>query len=236
LIENTTLIFKPISMALNYVKDLYQRKRGIHKRINHRAWIKRRDPISRTEYFIHKDEYVLVQNDLTVNKQGWYEFFDGETRTPYYAFLGEFGWQHVTWKCPHESNKIAIKHGKGRKGRGPMIVSYKSPSQYSKIDRMKATLLTERLNEYDNIMEHLGSILKEGGKESTQLPQFYIFKEMLADLLEIDMIRSTLDTQYGADANVIRREAARLCITMPTLVDSKYEDGENLTGVTVKTR
>ena len=59
-----------------------------------------------------------------------------------------------------------------------------------------------------------------------------LWRDSVYDLLEIDMIRSTLDTQYGADANVIRREAARLCITMPTLVDSKYED----TGVTVKTQ
>ena len=60
------------------------------------------------------------------------------------------------------------------------------------------------------------------------VPQFYIFKDMLADLLEINMIRSTLDTQYGEDANVIRREVARLCITMPTLSQVVERDSKQL--------
>jgi len=237
LIGDITLIFLPFTMSFDSIKEFFQGRRGtikeffqgrrgIHKKKHHRNWVKRRDPISRTDYYIYKDEYVLVQNDLTVNCKGWYEFFDGETRTPYYAFLGEFGWQHVTWKYPHESSKDPVKHGPGRKGRGPMVVTHKPPSAYSKIDKMKITLLTERLNEYDSIMEKIGTILKEGGNQNTQLPQFYIFKEMLADVLEIDMIRSTLDTQYGTDANIIRREAARLCITMPTLVEVRHHGKE----------
>ena len=221
LIGNITLIFFPLVMAFKYLKEFFQNRRGIYKKHVYRNWVKRRDPVSRTEYFIYKDEYVLVQNDLTVNSQGWYEFFDGESRTPYYAYLGEFGWQHVSWKLPHETNRVPIQHGPGRKGRGPMIVNHQPPSKYSKIDNMKTTLLTERLNEYDSIMEKLGSILSDGSNQTTQLPQFYIFKEMLADLLEIDMIRSTLDTQYGSDANIIRREAARLCISIPMFVETK---------------
>jgi hypothetical protein len=228
LIGNITLIFLPLVMAFKYLKEFFQNRRGIYKKHVYRNWVKRRDPVSRTEYFIYKDEYVLVQNDLTVNSQGWYEFFDGESRTPYYAYLGEFGWQHASWKIPHESNRVPIQHGPGRKGRGPMIVTHQPPSKYSKIDNMKTTLLTERLNEYDSIMEKLGSILSDGSNQTTQLPQFYIFKEMLADLLEIDMIRSTLDTQYGSDANIIRREAARLCISMPMFVETKQvNNGEN---------
>ena len=44
---------------------------------------------------------------------------------------------------------------------------------------------------------------------------------MLAEILDINLIRSTLDTQYGNDANVIRREAARLCLTMPLAKKSR---------------
>ena len=40
---------------------------------------------------------------------------------------------------------------------GAMIVNHQPPSKYSKIDNMKTTLLTERLNEYDSIMEKLGA-------------------------------------------------------------------------------
>ena len=162
-----------------------------------RNWVKRRDPVSRTEYFIYKDEYVLVQNDLTVNSQGWYEFLMVKVERHIMPILASLG-GNIMWKIPHESNRVPIQHGPGRKGRGPMIVTHQPPSKYSKIDNMKITLLTERLNEYDSIMEKLGSILSDGSNQTTQLPQFYIFKEMLADLLEIDMIRSTLDTQYGS--------------------------------------
>ena len=77
-------------------------------------------------------------------------------------------------------------------------------------------------------MEKIGNLLKDNEDVSAQLPQFYIFKDMLADLLEINMIRSTLETQYGEDANVIRRKQ-HACITMPTLSQvAEREDSKQL--------
>jgi len=152
----------------------------------------------------------MTQTDCTVEDQGWYEFFDGEHLRPYYAYLGEFGWQHTSWKKPHERG-INIMHGPSRKGRGPMVLLNKKPAPHSLLSEMKIKLLDERLKDFDHIMEQIEKIMTDG----VPLPHFTIFRDMMAEILDIDLIRSTLDTQYGDDANVIRREAARLCLTMP---------------------
>ena len=102
-------------------------------------------------------------------------------------------------------------HGPSRKGRGPMVLLNKKPAPHSLLSEMKIKLLDERLKDFDSIMEKIEKIMTNG----VPLPHFTIFRDMLAEILDIDLIRSTLDTQYGDDANVIRREAARLCLTMP---------------------
>ena len=161
LYRNMTLLFRPAVIAFNYIKGICRRKQDFNQSSKTGNWVRRRDPISRAHYYIYRDEYVLVETELTVSSQGWYEFFDGESKTPYYAYLGEFGWQHVTWKRPHKLGKSGIQHGNGRQGRGPMVVAYESPSEHSIIENMKTKLLIERLNEYDNIMEKIGNLLKD---------------------------------------------------------------------------
>lgn len=122
-------------------------------------------------------------------------------------------------------------HGPNRKGRGPMVLLNKRPAPHSLLSEMKIKLLDERLKDFDHIMEKIEKIMTDG----VPLPHFTIFRDMLAEILDIDMIRSTLDTQYGDDANVIRREAARLCLTMPLTKKKREQKSRksNATSVTL---
>ena len=209
--SDITYLFTPIKYVWDKISE-YITKHSEHEtpEDNKTQWIEKRDPVSRLAYYIYKDAYTMTQTECTVEDQGWYEFFDGEHLRPYYAYLGEFGWQHTSWKKPHERG-INIMHGPSRKGRGPMVLLNKKPARHSLLSEMKIKLLDERLKDFDHIMEQIEKIMTDG----VPLPHFTIFRDMMAEILDIDLIRSTLDTQYGDDANVIRREAARLCLTMP---------------------
>jgi len=224
--SNVLYVFKPFIEIWNSVSEFFGRNVEVDMKGNGTQWIERRDPISRRRYFIYKDTFTMLESECTVENQGWYEFFDGKLTRPFYAFLGEFGWQHTTWKKPHEVG-VNIMHGTNRVGRGPMVIMNERPAKTTHISSMKIKLLDERLKDYDFAMDRIEQLVGKG----VPLPHFTLFKDMLAELLDIDLIRSTLDTQYGENANVIRREAARLCISMPLCPQEKSEKSREFSGV-----
>ena len=219
-------VFKPFIEIWDSISTFFGRNMEFDEKENGRQWIERRDPISRRQYFIYKDSFTMLESECTVENQGWYEFFDGKLTKPFYAFLGEFGWQHTTWKRPHEVG-LNIMHGTSRVGRGPMVIMNEKPAETTHISNMKIKLLDERLKDFDFAMDRIEQLVGKG----VPLPHFTLFKDMLAELLDIDLIRSTLDTQYGENANVIRREAARLCISMPLCPQEKSGKSREFSGV-----
>ena len=148
-------VFAPILYVWNLIETYFARRSEHVVTVeNESEWIKKRDPVSRRSYYIYKDVYTLTQNECTVEDQGWYEFFDGKCLQPYYAYLGEFGWQHTTWKKPHERG-TKIMHGPSREGRGPMVLLNRKPAPQTLLSSMKIKILDERLKDYDHVMEKI---------------------------------------------------------------------------------
>ena len=101
--------------------------------------MRRVDPISKLSYYVHvgdlggkakhskdgkneergagdsdgkraaKSTRVGSGEVVELSEPGWYSFFDCDRYRLFYAHLGRSGWEHTTWKRPHETN--IVKNG-----------------------------------------------------------------------------------------------------------------------------
>ena len=149
------------------------------------------------------------------NRHGWYELFDGDRGRPYYAFLGEFGWETVTWKKPHETQK-RISRGSGNKSIS--IVVWKKPTIQSRITKSKMAYLAERLHDLDLIMDHL----QEEANDGVELPHFSIFHDIIAEIVRMSMAsgdasnsHTLLSLNLDEHSESIRKEVTHRILRMP---------------------
>ena len=65
----------------------------------------------------------MASSKVTASESGWYAYFDCDLLRIYYGYLGENGWEHVTWKRPHEEGIVK----NGAVGQIVTAVSWKRP-------------------------------------------------------------------------------------------------------------
>ena len=134
---------------------------------------------------------------------------------PYYAFLGEFGWETVTWKKPHETQK-RISRGSGNKSIS--IVVWKKPTIQSRITKSKMAYLAERLHDLDLIMDHLQKEANDG----VELPHFSIFHDIIAEIVRMSMAsgdasnsHTLLSLNLDEHSESICKEVSKRILRMP---------------------
>lgn len=187
-------------------------------------WSVERDPISRQTYYIYKG----VGDRERFSRPGWYELFDGDRGRPYYALLGEFGWETVTWKKPHESSG---RISRGSADKSISIVVWNKPKIESRIANSKMEYLQERLHDLDMIMDHLQNQANDG----VELPHFSIFHDIIGEIVRISMSggsnsHTLLSLNLDEHSETIRKEITRRILSMPRVKGDKlekFEEGSN---------
>ena len=80
-----TLLFRPVVIAFNYIRGICGRKQDFQQSSKTGNWVRRRDPVSRAHYYIYRDEYVLVETELTVSNKDGMNF---STEAPKFLTMG----------------------------------------------------------------------------------------------------------------------------------------------------
>ena len=222
-----------VSMPLQPLKYMY--KVGCKKRrddmvqndsmdVGSSGWIRRIDRLSDKPYYFHApnagimDDEEDLRRHVTVEGLGWHKYFDSDKRRYYYAHLGLRGWEHVTWKMPHEDG--ALRHSSSK---SPISVTWKRPEIPTVIMKEKSDQILERLQKFDDLMAQVGAAI--GSEYMDKLPHFSTFTEFVSSQLGVPMngLVSTANQDRDAEEALLDKADLRIAHHLLAMPKSKTD-------------
>ena len=204
---------------------------SIDKKVEARGWLRKIDPMSKLSYYVHVDKtHGGTGEYVEISECGWYSFFDCDHYRLFYGHLGEKGWEHTTWKRPHETDIVR----NGAAGKVVTAVSWEKPKSPDAFVQIKIDRLMERLSDLDALMLRVQQIVGPNVK----LPHFNTFKEFVAGLLGVPihgLIATHINKEESASANDGRagRHASRLLLSTPVEPVDLVTGGRRLSSIQV---
>ena len=128
------------------------------------------------------------------------------------------GWEMTTWKHPHEK-KCKISRGATKK---ITVVTWKKPLPESNLTQLKMRLLEDRLNAFELAMETLHARTRS----QVLLPQFYAFKDIIAEILKMSMSHKLLERGIEEHAAHLKKEIIQQILSMPRVKQSTAPESE----------
>jgi hypothetical protein len=204
-------IFQPILSIMKCFSSMIKKDENTLAEKVCQNWSVERDEISRKQYYT----YTGGNGRERFRYIGWYEFFDAGSGRLYYSLLGETGWEMTTWKRPHEK-KCKISRGTTKR---ITVVTWKKPLPESNFTQLKMKLLEDRLNAFELAMEALHARTRR----QVLLPQFYAFKDVIAEILKMSISHKLLERGIEEHAAHLKKEIIQQILSMPRVKQSTID-------------